>query len=71
MISPQVGGLDDVGEIYKFVSYFVCQTSGWKDSFFQTEYILHEELGKDGSHRKRDVSSILNLFSEAYLIKKL
>ena len=71
IVSPQVGGLDDVGDIYKFISYFVRQASGWKDSFFQTEYILHEVLGKDGSHKKRDVSSILNLISEAHLIKKV
>ena len=71
IISPQVGGLDDVENIYKFVSYFVCQTTGWKDSFFQTLYIHHEVLGKDGSHRKRDVTSIPNLISEAQLIKRL
>ena len=52
IIAPQVGGLDDVGDMYKFVSYFVCQASGWKDSFFQTKYIFQEVLGKDGSHRK-------------------
>ena len=71
IISPQAGGLDDVGDIYKLVSYFVRQTSGWKDSFFQTNYILHEALGKDGSHRKRDVCSILIQISEAHLIKRL
>ena len=71
IIPPQVGGLNDVGDIYKLVSYFFCQTSGGKDSFFQTYYILHEALGKDGSHRKRDVCSILNLIPEAQLIKKV
>ena len=35
IISPHVRGLDDVEDIYKLVSYFVCQTSGWKDSFFK------------------------------------
>ena len=68
IISPQLGVIDDVVDIYKLFSYFVCQTSGWKDSFFQTNYILHEVLGKDGSHRKKDVCSILNLISEAHLI---
>ena len=71
IISPHVRGLDDVEDIYKLVSYFVCQTSGWKDSFFQTDYIFHEALGKDGSCRKRNVCSILNLISEAHLIKKV
>ena len=71
IISPQVGGLDDVGDIYKLVSYFVRQTSGWKDSFFKTDYILQEALGNDGPHRKMDVCSILNLISEAHLIKRL
>ena len=61
---------DEVGDIYKIVSYFACQASGWKDSFFQTEYILEEVLGKDGSHRKKDVTSILNLISDAHLITK-
>ena len=51
IISPHVGGLDDVGDIYKLVSYFVCQSSGWQDSFFQTEHIPHEALGKDVSHK--------------------
>ena len=70
IISPQVGGLDEDGDIYKFVSYFAHQASGWKDSFFQNKYILEEVLGKDGSHRKRDVSSILNLISDAHLKTK-
>ena len=70
-LSHHNGGLDDVRDIYKLVSYFVCKTSGSKDSFSQTNYILHEALGKDGSCRKRDVSSILNLISEAHLIKKV
>ena len=70
IISPQVERLDDVGDIYKLVSYIVWQTSGWKDSLFQTKYILHKALGKDGSCRKRDVCSILNLISEAHFIKK-
>ena len=70
IISPQVGGLDEVGDIYKFVSYFARQASGWKDSFYQTEYILEEVLGKDGSQRKKDVTSILNQISDAHLITK-
>ena len=41
-----------MGDIYKIVCYLVNQTSGWKDSFFQTEYIIQEVLGQDGSHKK-------------------
>ena len=47
IISSQVRGLDEVGDIYKIVSFFARQASGWEDSFFQTEYILEEVLGKD------------------------
>ena len=36
IISLQVGGLDEFGYIYKIISYFACQASVWKDSFFQT-----------------------------------
>ena len=39
--------------------------------FFQTEYIIQEVLGQDGSHTKRDVVSMLNLFAEAHVIKKV
>ena len=31
IISPQVGGLDEFGYIYKIISYFARQASGWKD----------------------------------------
>ena len=68
IISPQVGGIDESGDIYKIVSYFAHQASGWKGTFFQTKYILEEVLGKDGSHRKSDVTSILNLISDAHSI---
>ena len=34
IISPQVGGLDEFGYIFKIISYFVRQASDWKDSFF-------------------------------------
>ena len=70
IISPQVGGLDEFGYIYKIISYFAHQASVWKDSFFQTEYIVEEVLGKDGLHKKSDVTSILNLISDAHLIKQ-
>ena len=70
IILPQVGGLDEVGDIYKIVSYFAHQASGWKDSFFQTKYILVEVLGKDGSHKKSDVTSILNLITDTHLTTK-
>ena len=68
IISPQVGGLDEFGHIYKIVSYFACETSGWKDSFVQTKYIVEDVLGKDGLLKKSDVTSFLNLISEAHLI---
>ena len=70
IISPQVGGLDEFGYIYKIISYFAHKAQVWKDSFFQTEYIVEEVLGKDGSHKKSDVTSILNLISDAHLIKQ-
>ena len=68
IISLQVGGLDEFGHIYKIVSYFAREASGWKDSFFQTKYIIEKVLGKDGSHKKSDVTSFLNLISDAHLI---
>ena len=71
IIPPQVGGTDNVGDISKIISYFVHQALGWKDSFFQTEYIIQEVLGQDGSHTKRDVVSMLNLSAEAHVIKKV
>ena len=40
----------------ELVCYFVCKSSSWKYSFIQTYYILHEVLGKGGSHRERDVN---------------
>ena len=59
IISPQVGGLDEFGHIYKIFSYFAHEASGWKASFFQTKYIIEEVLEKDGSHKKSDVTSFL------------
>ena len=52
IISPQVGGLDVFGYIYKIICYFVHQSSVWKESFFQTEYIVKEVLEKDSSIKK-------------------
>ena len=69
-LSPQVGGLDQFGYIYKIISYFAHEASVWKDSFFQTEYIVEELLRKDGSHKKSDVTLILNQISDAHLIKQ-
>ena len=69
IISPQVGELDEFGYIYKIISYFAHQASVWKDSFFQTEYIVEEVLGKDCSLKKSDVTSILYLISDAHLVK--
>ena len=70
IISPQVGGLDEFGYIYKIICYFVHQASDWKESFFQTEYIVKEVLEKDCSLKKSDVTSILNLISDADLVKQ-
>ena len=52
----KVGGLDEFGYIYKII--------------FQTQYIVEEVLGKDGAHKKSEVTSILNLISDADLITK-
>ena len=69
IISPQVGGLDEFGYIYKKIFYFVHRASDWKESFFQTEYIVKEVLEKDCSLKKSDVTSILNLIADADLVK--
>ena len=71
IISPQVGGLDEFGYIYKIICYFVHQTSDWKESFFQTEYIIKEVLEKDCPLKKSDVTSILDLISHADLVKQV
>ena len=47
IISPQVGGLDEFGYIFKIICYFVHQASDWKDSYLQTEYIIKKVLEKD------------------------
>ena len=54
-------------------SWFVTRPPNFRLERFlyQTVYILHEVLGKDGSRRKRYVSSIHNLISEAHFIKRL
>ena len=71
IISPQVGGLDEFGYIYKIICYFVHQASDWKDSFFQTEYIIKEVLEKDCPFKKSDATSILELISDADLVKQV
>ena len=71
IISPQVGGLDEFGYIFKIICYFVQQASDWKDSFFQTEYIIKKVLEKDCPLKKSDVPSILELISEANLVKQV
>ena len=60
IISPQVGGLDEVGYIFKIICYFVHQASDWKDSFFQTDYIIKKILEKDCPLKKSDVTSIMD-----------
>ena len=71
IISPQVGGLDEFGYIFKIICYFVHQASDWKDSFFQTDYIIKKVLEKDCPLKKSDVTSILELIADADLIKQV
>ena len=71
IISPQVGGLDEFGYIFKIIYYFVHQASDWKDSFFQTNYIIKKVFEKDCPLKKSDVTSILELISDADLIKQV
>ena len=59
IISPQVGGLDEFGYIFKIICYFVHQASDWKDSFFQTDYIIKKILDKDCPLKKSYITSIL------------
>ena len=42
-----------MGHIYKIVAYLVNQASAWKDSFFQTEFIIQVVLDEEGSHKKK------------------
>ena len=58
IISPQVRGLDEFGYIFKIICYFDHQASDWKDSFFQTDYIIKKVLEKDCPLKKSDVTSI-------------
>ena len=69
IISPQFGDLDEFGYIFKIICYFVHKTSNWKDSFFQTDYIIKKVLEKDCPLKKSDVTSILELISDVGLIK--
>ena len=71
IIPPQVGGLDEFGYIFKIICYFVHQAPDWKDSFFQTVYIIKKVLEKDCPLKKSDVTSILELISDADLIKQV
>ena len=71
IISPQVGGLDEFGYIFKIICYFVHQASDWKDSFFQTDYIIKKVLEKDCPLKKSDVTLIMDLISDADLIKQV
>ena len=71
IISPQVGSLDEFRYIFKIICYFVHQASDWKDSFFQTDYIIKKVLEKDCPLKKSDVTSILELISDADLIKQV
>ena len=71
IISPQVGGLDEIGYIFKIICYFVHQASDWKDSFFQTDNIIKKVLEKDCPLKKSDVTSILELISDGDLIKQV
>ena len=70
-ISPQVGGLDEFGYTFKIICYFVHQASDWKDSFLQTDYIIKKVLEKDCPLKKSDDTLILELISDADLIKQV
>ena len=63
--------MDEFGYIFKIICYFVHQASDWKDSFFQTEYIIKEVLEKDCPLKKSDVTSIVELISDADLVKQV
>ena len=69
IIQPQFGGVDNMGNIYKIIAYLVNQASAWKDTFFQTEFIIQVVLGDEGSHKKREVIAMLNLLAEAEVIE--
>ena len=69
IIQPQFGGVDNMGNIYKIIAYLVNQASAWKDTFFQTEFIIQVVLGDEGSHKKREVIAMLNLMAEAEVIE--
>ena len=71
VISPQVGGLDEFGYIFQIICYFVHQDLDWKDSFFQTDYIIKKVLEKDCPLKKSDVTLILELISDADLVKQV
>ena len=71
IISPQVGGLDEFGYIFKIICYFVHQASDWKDSFFPTDYIIKKVLEKDCPLKKSDVTLVLELISDADSIKQV
>ena len=69
-MSPHVGGLDKFGYIFMIICYFVHQASDWKYSIFQTDYIIKKVLEKDCPLKKSDVTSNLELISDADLIKQ-
>ena len=58
-----------MSNIYKIIAYLVNQASAWKDTFFQTEFIIQVVLGDEGSHKKREVIAMLNLLAEAEVIE--
>ena len=60
IISPQVGGLDEFGYIFKIVSYFVHQASDWKDSFSKLNILLKKYLRRIVNSRKVMLLRFLN-----------
>ena len=52
IISPQVGGLDEFGYIYKIICYFVHQASDWKESFSKLNILLRKYLRRIVHSRK-------------------
>ena len=60
-----------MGYIFKIICYFVHQASDRKDSFLQTDYIIKKVLEKDCPLKKSDDTSILEIISDADLIKQI
>ena len=63
--------MDEFGYIFKIICYYVHQALDLKDSFFQTDYIIKKVLDMECPLKKSDITSILELISDADLIKQV